>query len=48
MHRENDICTFHINKLMSNWPPLNEEVGDIAAPSATLLSVWTKPEHSKL
>lgn len=31
--------TFHINKLISNCPPLYEDLGDIAAPIAIRLLV---------
>jgi hypothetical protein len=37
-----------MSKLISNCPPVYEEVGEIAAPIAILLLVWTKPEQSKL
>lgn len=40
--------TFQINKLISNCPPLYDETGEIAAPIAIRLFVWTKPEHSRL
>jgi len=40
--------TFHIKRLISNCPPLYADLGEIAAPIAILLFVWTKPEHKRL
>jgi hypothetical protein len=40
--------TFHIRRLMSYCRPLKTEVGEMAAPMAIRLFVWTKPEQCRL
>lgn len=40
--------TFQMSIVTSYWLPSTEETGEMAAPMAILLFVWTNPEHNKL